>query len=797
MKKVFAALAACACMVVLCSVSRAQTPSRLDVLLAGAKDSNDSLRKSAIRAMAEVKDPRVVDALIELSCDPSTEIRELAVESMAAVATPKCFAALVSALADSNDRTRMHAARALGALKDPRAIEPLMELLGTHRYEYDSYGRGTNVAAVIANFGDQAVAPVAKALQTRIAMRASLIQILMTINTKASQAELAKAAAADDWRLRLAVVEAASRYDARGMEAIVTKGLEDPIASVRFAAIVTLDNLTQRQSPPSPALQDAIVKALNDPNPSTRERAVQMVTRLDDAHALAPLAKLLGEGNSNIRRQAISRLSNMTDQAAATAMVKSLDDSDAYVSRTAAIGLARMGRPEAVAALKRAAMAESEGSDNQILDALRQIGTKAVPALLEIARAKVPASRRAARILMDINDSAAAAGVAEAIKNGDAQTRRELISAMGSSRQPSSIAALSEALNDSDESVKLAAVHALGNLRTRTAVTALAKAVKDPSRTVRYEAVRAMGYSRGNGMSDDIADALAPAADDSDQQVQISAAAVLAGADSPKVVPLLCRMIEKGVLTSMGRGGDGNRSAIVQALGRPGDTRGTATLIGLLKDSNDPQVRYAAAVALGNTGGEGAGAALLACLANAEMSLREMCVISLGRLRDKNATKALQALATQEDGSLSRSVAIALARIDSKAAWKPFLAMLSHQGGDNVALAKAMEESGDDVIESLIAVLKAPASPAVFQAAYWLGELADQRAVQPLQKLMEQAKETGLGNQAYNALQMISRANSSNPRHPPYIRPRRPTSRPAIKFPRTMPSSARSRAMIS
>ena len=79
-----------------------------------------------------------------------------------------------------------------------------------------------------------------------------------------------------------------------------------------------------------------------------------------------------------------------------------------------------------------------------------------------------------------------------------------------------------------------------------------------------------MGSGHSSGMADDVADALAPAVEDSDKQVQISAATILARTDSAKVVPLLSRLIEKGILTSRG---DSSRVGIVEALGRQGDTR--------------------------------------------------------------------------------------------------------------------------------------------------------------------------------------------------------------------------------
>ncbi|MCE5280008.1 MAG: HEAT repeat domain-containing protein [Planctomycetaceae bacterium] len=772
--------ALCAALCAFSGAAADNPPSRLEVLLAGSRDPNESLRRSSIKALAEIKDPRVTDALIELSADTNAEIRELALESMAAVVTPKCFDALVSALADSNDRTRMHAARGLAALKDPRSIEPLMELLGPHRY--DTYSRGTDVAAIIIDFGDKAVAPVAKALQTRSALRASLIQILAAINTKAANAELAKAAAAQDWRMRLAVIEVAARPETRGnMEKIVAQGLKDPIASVRFAAIAALDRLSQQPSPPSEALQNAIVSALNDSNPSTRERAVQLVNRLDDAHALAPLARLLAEGNVNVRRQAVARLSNMTDEAAAAPLIKALDDSDASVSRAAALALARLNRPEAIPALKRAAMGEGESSDYQALDALRQMGPKAVAALLEIARAKIPASRRAARMLMDINDPAAVAGVSEAIKSGDPQTRRELIAAMGSSRQPSAISVLTDAIKDSDEGVRIAAVAALGNLRTRAAVGVLGTAMKDPNSRVRQQVVQTLANNQTSALADDIAIALADVADEPDKQIQMSAASVLARTDSAKVVPLLCRLIEKGILAGFASR-DSFRVSIVEALGRPGDTRATGTLVGLLKDSPDAQVQYSAAYALGRTGGQGAGEALIAAMGKGDARVQEMCVVSLGKLREKRAAKPLQEMAAQEGGPMIRSIAIALARIDSKAAWKPFLTMLNQQGGDAAVLAKALEESGgSDVVEALIAMLGQPSLPAHMQVIYWLGQVGDARAIEPLQKLTALGRGSLAGNAAYSALEMIAREARTKPPRPSHARPRYSASRPASR----------------
>ncbi|HTY53375.1 MAG TPA: HEAT repeat domain-containing protein [Methanomicrobiales archaeon] len=86
------------------------------------------------------------------------------------------------------------------------------------------------------------------------------------------------------------------------------------------------------------------------------------------------------------------------------------------------------------------------------------------------------------------------------------------------------------------------------------------------------------------------------------------------------------------LLSSLGHHDPGVRLGIVEALGSVGDPRAIGPLLGVLAGDRSAEVRWAAALALGNLGDAGAVPALAAALQDPDKYIRLGAALSLGKL---------------------------------------------------------------------------------------------------------------------------------------------------------------------
>ena len=231
-----------------------------------------------------------------------------------------------------------------------------------------------------------------------------------------------------------------------------------------------------------------------------------------------------------------------------------------------------------------------------------------------------PAAEPSARPGTKPSQERVVAALSGALRDEDAEVRKQVVFSLGQLRAESSAAALAGALGDSEGEVRAQAAFALGELRAATAVEALGKALAgDAEAEVRQQAAFALGQIR----AESAVPALTAALRDKEAEV---------------------------------------RQQAVFALGQLRAEEAVGALTGALKDT-DAEVRQQAAFALGELRSEKAVPGLIAALKDASAEVREQAAFALGQVGDESASDALSAALKDADADVRRQAAFALGQL--------------------------------------------------------------------------------------------------------------------------------------
>jgi HEAT repeat protein len=175
------------------------------------------------------------------------------------------------------------------------------------------------------------------------------------------------------------------------------------------------------------------------------------------------------------------------------------------------------------------------------------------------------------------------------------------------------------------------------------------------------------------------------------------------------------------------------RTAVIQLLGRLGDSRTVELFIALLTDI-DGGIREIAADALSDLGDARAVEPLIGALVGPDGQVNEAAVMALGDLGDARAVEPLIGALVGPDGQLNEDAATALGRLRNSRAVEPLIgALVGPDGQVNEAAAMALGDLRDArAVEPLIGALVRPDGQVNWSVAAALGDLRDARAVEPL-----------------------------------------------------------------
>lgn len=343
----------------------------------------------------------------------------------------------------------------------------------------------------------------------------------------------------------------------------------------------------------------------------------------------------------------------------------------------------------------------------------------------------------------------AAPALGRALGDSDAEVRAAAALALGASRAESAVLPLLGHLDDSVPEVREAVASALGAVGDARAVLPLIGKIEDPRPSVRAAVARALGALR---------------------DPRSTSALLLALRDSDKAVVI----------------------AVVRALGALGDPAGVAPLAGLLRSTNDADLRRALLLALGRTGNAEAGQILvkeltfdepgrerepvLAALALApsafapplrlcldtalDPAMAEGCALGLSEVRDASASQSVRA--ALDRGRVSARVGLSvLGKLGDARALSSALERLTVPDAETRAAAMdaaevllSPKDADGRAVEPLARALAARAvsRPERLRLVALLGRTGSERALPTLLPLLESNSDAALAESAAVAL---------------------------------------------
>jgi HEAT repeat protein len=434
---------------------------------------------------------------------------------------------------------------------------------------------------------------------------------------------------------RREVIELLAHYPATEVREALLGALEDPDPSVRTAAAAAAGQV--RLAEAAPVLMDW----LDDPDADVRAAAARALGPIGDSRSIPSLVRILGDNQSDVRRAGVMALATLGGDEVIVPLLGRLDDVDARVRLEAAQRLGRLGDPRAAVPLVGRARDDAPEVRTAVYAALGELGDpRAVAALVQGLRDEAPDPRLAA------------------------------IGGLGRLRSDEAVRPLAALLaaGHTDGRVPRAVVAALGQLPGAEAREALVTALADPrARSSAGEVLleRAQRSAlrgdaeEGAGTIAALASALEDARDVAHaNQIATILLDVAPHHPTATAAPALLRALGEG---------RGEAPPVLRALGATGAPEALLPLLERLS-SDEPRIRTAALDALRhyfdrNPPDGRAADPLLTALAHVPAAEREPIVDLLGRLGAPRALPTLRTLLGHADPALRRAAIRAMGAI--------------------------------------------------------------------------------------------------------------------------------------
>lgn len=712
----------------------------IDALVEGLRDRDDQVWMQCAMAVARLGPDGIcaVDALVNSLGDDDLQHRYRAAWAISRIG-PQAIPALIKAAADASSRRRAAAFDAMGWMPEnaDRLVESLRQGLRDDRTEVRQ-----QAATSLARIGD----PVASALGEALDSEDQVVRSI-------AAGGLAKTRSADSYRDRLIAL------------------LNDEDAGVRAAAIMAAakTNAADEQK------IQMIIQALIDPDTKVRGGGVLALRGLPDS----------------LSREMVSHLAQQ------------LESDDQHVRDCVAFAIGTMGRrgepavDALIAALKDNSEQDASSEPSPISEALRRIGTAAVPALLREATGSQDSQDKLAKALAQIGPAATEPLIA-ALQNETGRVRAIAAQAIGQMRSIPAIAVqpLANCLQVDDPELRAAASAALGHVgkldanvinqlrglsedaddRVRSAATLavattdgdqeyvtnlLMNAVQDASELVRRSAV--VGLTKIESDRGEVIDALVVGLSDSDSIVRRDAAIAI-GAIGPSARRATERLIEL-------LAGDDNsvRAAAATSLGSVAEpTPELAQTLGRALVGDDDAVSLAALGSL-TLMEQTAGVvvdSVIELLSHPRGELRAAALSCLAKI-EADAERSVPLLKNalgDEEWAVRRDAAAALGQLGDKAqgAVPVLFALLSEPDDTNFAkdALRSINVAGPDAVPVLIEGLKSTDRRQQFYALYLIGRVQPKAkdAIPVLRELAESSDSDRLRGMVQRAIDEISAA---------------------------------------
>jgi len=369
--------------------------------------------------------------------------------------------------------------------------------------------------------------------------------------------------------------------------------------------------------------------------------------------------------------------------------------------------------------------------------------------------------------------------VGKLLKDKDARVRYAAAVMLGNFAKSGGVVYLREARKDEDPKVRAAVAEALGKIKGGEATRTLIEMVKDENTEVQISAIKAMG-----GLDDeDAVPVLVEFLGDKRKEVRDSAVEALKGLgakalravlekveraegvakdEAKRALKLICERFRAALDPQSAEGKDRLvRRDMCRYLGQLKYKPATLALIDRLSDT-DPEVRAAAAEALGKIGAKAAIQALENRMNDSaeESKVRVSAAVALGKMGNKKAIEFLINMLTDQDEVVRVRAARALSEVGMPSVNLLLEALKSKEAQKRWGAAKALGEIGcKEAVDELAKATKDDNEDVRIAAVVSLGRIKDKRAIRTLIEALDDKSERVRWH-AFNALQMFGESAS-------------------------------------
>jgi HEAT repeat protein len=343
-------------------------------LLERCRDTDEAVRAAALEHIAYLDDERSETVLITALASDTPRARAAAAQGLAHTGGANALDALRRAIGDPDPWVRYFSATSLGRLAD-RVSLPRLERLAAEDPAQPVRIAAIGAIGDVGVSGDGPAVPmlaaIAEAPDDELAMAA--IRALGGVDTAAALESLRRALSSGLAGRRAVAAEAlARRGGADAIELLQWTAAVDLESPVIRAAIDGLGRIGAGPTPHARAAMDAMAALAADP--LRRAEVIGALSRVPDA-AIPRVGEALGSAEPAVRRAVIEALGRRTHPQASAYVVTALEDADPSVRQLAVTILSRLGtRGVARTFAELAASDPSDGVRRAAALALQRMG---------------------------------------------------------------------------------------------------------------------------------------------------------------------------------------------------------------------------------------------------------------------------------------------------------------------------------------------------------------------------------------------------------------------------------------
>jgi HEAT repeat protein len=622
------------------------------------------------------------------------------------------LSSVAQGLKDSDPQVRINAIRNLASYDIRDTKKYLLPMLDDN----DEGVRQEAARTLAKHKVEEAIKPVEQWLQAiPKATRIVAAQVLGEIGSPKAVSALSRTLADTEGDVRRECVVALGEIGGPTVVVPIIGRLDDDQVSVRKAAVDQLKNLGDKRA------VIPLLERLTDSSKDVRITAIEAVGKLGDQSAAPALIRLLRDPMVEVRLAAVEALGLLKATDATEALIPLLDRGD-EMGQKVAMALGRIGDARAVREL--VVRLKSESLRLAAVEALKIVGTPAVPPLLDCLEGKIDdcEAQPVVDLLATLGDKRATTDLVAELQRSRVK-KQKIVEALGKIGDPDALVPLLSLLDDKDPALRKEVLKDIEPMLDGRAADVLIKVLGDH--------------------------------DDDERMLAVDYLGVLS---SKAAVPKLLNLTSEDTAAAL-------RLSAIRALGRIGDPRASKTLVALVRDGK-PDVRLEAADALANLKDPASVAPLLTLVADTGFGGRRAAITALrGPLRvhkDDKARKILEKLVSDQDPMFALDAIDALAAMGD-AQTIPLFLKLAESGPRELrhAAIDALGDFGDASVEKVLDKALDDDDDAIRGSAAWsLGKLGLADATT---RLVKAAHDQGFATQV-NATAALARMGKNAPR---------------------------------